>query len=57
VIHNPKVGGSIPPTATNLLLSFQSLTKQRQIAGNAAAFHFAEIDFLGRIAESPFRKP
>jgi hypothetical protein len=40
-IHNPKVGSSILPPATNLLLSFQSLTKQRLIAVNAAISHFS----------------
>src|SRR5260221_10027769 len=45
----PKVGGSIPPPATTLLLAFQQFTKQRLIAVNAAECHFAEI--LPRISE------
>jgi len=43
MIHNPKVGGSIPPPATNLLLTLQQLTELRPIAVAAAVPDFAEI--------------
>jgi hypothetical protein len=31
VIHNPKVGGSIPPPATNIRNSFKNLEENRRI--------------------------
>ena len=51
VIHNPKVGGSIPPPATNFLNSFNDLEQKqanlaRATCGKVAVLFFKNSAFV-----------
>jgi hypothetical protein len=62
VIHNPKVGGSIPPPATNLPIYFQRLTTNWRSGGESPyqfpnkSTPFVLIIDLFSLGSQPFSK-